>query len=524
MASSHHRDSDTITQDIRRPTNLARLVGLAGPHAGRVHNLSGDPVFFGREERADIRIKSLEVSRRHARIQRELNGAWKLIDLNSANGTHVNGSTVQGELEIYFGDRIQLGKEALFVFTHQDGLEDQVLQLQKMEALGKLAGEVAHDFKNLLTVMFSTVAVLRKAQAQGDLTPSGSLNQRDLARHLDHMTEASERSNDLIMQLLTFSRPGTGSHGPVDLGEVVVKAVALCQETFPRGITLAHDVTEEIIIPADSGQVHQVVMNLLLNARDALEEGGEIRASCQRITLDTAGGLDVPFAPGDYVVISVSDNGPGIDDITKARVFEPFFTTKKSDKGSGLGLATVYAIAARHGGHALVESQPDQGTTLRVFFPVGPPPVTHEPAETAEPAETIMTSLLPTVSIPMRKSVLLALSDEDSIPLLISQLKAAGVFMVHVARTGAEAVNMFEEERRTIKLALVDKDLPDLTGLDVIRIMRRMYPEARLTLMAAELDPEEAAMARRAGALGVLPRNTSVGQIEEALRRAGAQD
>ena len=459
----------------------------------------------------------MEVSRRHARIQRELNGAWRLADLNSANGTHVNGVLVHGDEEIHFGDRIQLGSEALFVFTHQDMLEDQVLQLQKMEALGKLAGEVAHDFKNLLTVMFTTVAVLRKAQEQGDLSPSGALNQEGLTRHLDRMTEASERSNDLIQQLLTFSRPGTGSHGPVDVGEVVIKAVALCQETFPEGISLAHDVSAEIVAPADSGQVHQVVMNLLINARDALEQGGEIRASCQRISLDTAGGLDIPFSPGDYVVVTVADDGPGIDEITKARVFEPFFTTKKGGKGSGLGLATVYAIAARHGGHALVESQPGQGTTLRVFFPVGPPPVTNETAETT------LTSLFPAVSIPVRTSVLLVLSDEGDVPVLISQLKAAGAHKVHVARTGAEAVNMYEAERHTIKLALVDKDLPDLSGLDVIRIMRRMYPEARLTLLAKELDPDVAALVRRAGAMGVLPRSTSVGQIDEALRRADAE-
>ena len=517
MTPTSGPDKDTITRDIRRPTSQARLVGLAGPNAGRVHNLNGDPVLFGRREDADIRVKSLEVSRRHARLQRELNGAWTVEDLDSANGTHVNGALVYGEQEIHFGDRIQLGSEALFVFTHQDMLEDQVLQLQKMEALGKLAGEVAHDFKNLLTVMFSTVESLRLAQHRGHLTPSGAMGQEGLTRHLDRMMEASERSNDLIQRLLTFSRPGTGSHGPVDMSDVVSRAIALCQETFPPGISVTQDTPPEMIVRADSGQVHQAVMNLLINARDALDHGGKIHVSCTPIYLDTAGGLDVPFSPGEYVMVSVADDGPGMDDTTRARVFEPFFTTKKGGKGSGLGLATVYAIAIRHGGHALVESAPGEGTTLRVFFPTRPPLEENETPEVTAPPHT---TLVPTVSIPVREAVLVALADEDAMAALRAKLESAGVEPVLPASTGAEAVNLYQRHRRHIKLALLDKDLPDLCGLDVVRIMRRMYPESMLTLLAAELDPLEAAQARKAGALGVLPRSASVAQIEEAIRRA----
>ncbi len=513
MAGPGNFGRETITRDIRRPTVQARLVGLSGPHAGQTHNLGGEPVLFGRDDEAEFSVNSPEVSRQHAVLLRTDAGAWILEDLSSSNGSFVNGLRVKGAAEIHFGDRIQLGSETLFIFTHQDMLEDQVLQLQKMEALGSLAGEVAHDFKNLLTVMYTTVGFLRVAHKEEELLTAGDLDDEGLTRHLDRMQEASERANDLCHRLLSFSRPGTGKHGPVDVASVVEEAVKLCQETFDEKLIIETKSSPGLTVPADASQVHQVVMNLLINARDAMPDGGTIRVAADRIPLLATLGMDVPFTPGEYVAISVADNGSGIDEATRARMFEPFFTTKPAGEGSGLGLATVYAIAARHGGHALVESAPGEGATLRVFFPTRvpgkPEALGRMPAHTAD---------LPAIKFP-ENAVLLCLDDGAAAKELKERLDEAGMEEVIVVRSGAEAIRLYEQHRRGILLILLDKDLVDMDAVDAVRALQRINPEADVLVLANSLEETEAAEIRLAGALGVIPRDASADQLKEMMLR-----
>jgi len=369
LASDRYHSGKTITRDIRRPSLQARLVGLAGPLAGKVQNLNGRRMVLGRDDSVAIAINSPDVSRQHAALERTRTGVWMLEDLGSSNGTFVNGLEVKSSVEIHFGDRIQLADEALFVFSHQDQLEDQVLQLQKMQAMGALAGEVAHDFKNMLAVIFSTVDMMRLAQGSGELVATGRLSSTDLTRHLDRMQEASDRSRELIERLLTFASPSEGTNLPVDFGAVTQEAVALCQETFEDGVEIITDITPGLYLTGDAGQVHQAVMNLLINARDAMNGSGKIHVVVEKIRLDPSLGLDVPFSTGEFIVISVRDSGPGMSEEIRLKVFEPFFTTKAKGEGTGLGLATVYSIASRHGGHALAESAPGEGATIRIFFP-----------------------------------------------------------------------------------------------------------------------------------------------------------
>ena len=504
----------TITRDIRRPTIEARLVGLVGPLAGKAYNLDGSVILMGRDDKAGIQVQSLEVSRNHARLFRTDLGAWMLEDLKSSNGTFVNGLRVLGKQEVRFGDRLQLGGEALFVFTHKDMLEDQVLQLQRMEALGKMAGEVAHDFKNMLTVIFSTVDMLKKAQSREDLQPSGKLTDESLTRHLDRMVEASERSNELIQRLLNFAKPAEEKiQNIVDAGEVIREVVALCEETFPENLRIISEFGSDLEFPGDAGQIHQVVMNLLMNARDAMPDGGDIQLSVERLTLNTSLGLDVPFTPGDYVTISVGDTGPGMDEATRLRAFEPFFTTKPEGKGTGLGLATVYAIAARHNGHAIIEGDLGQGTTVRVFLPCKKK---YEMDRTTQPS---LTADLPVLNLD-GKTVLLVEPDMARREALKPKLEAAGAAQVLIARSGLGAIKAFTQNRQTVRLVLLEKDLPDLDCDEAVRALRRQDAGARILVLAGKLEPEEPAELRKAGALGVIPRDAPVDQFKEALNRA----
>ena len=380
-------DKDIVTRDIRRPPSRARLVGLFGAGAGQVHSLKGEKVILGRGTESGIVIESLEVSREHAKIWRGKGDHWFVQDFDSSNGTYINGLALRGAQEIQFGDRLQLARDTLFVFTHHDLLEDQVLQLQKMDALGQLAGEVAHDFKNLLTVFSATVDMWRMRRARGHLKVDGPFTDERLDQDLQRMDETSARANELIQRLLGYARPSKGEEGPVNISEVVQEAVNLCTETFPERITIETSLLSGKRIPGDATQIHQVVMNLLVNARDAMPAGGTINVGVEHLRQDEVEGLDSQMTPRGFVCISVADTGMGMERSVREHIFDPFFTTKDKGKGTGLGLATVNAIAARHDGQVLVESEPGLGATFRIFLPTWRPtsdPKSQEPIKTEE--------------------------------------------------------------------------------------------------------------------------------------------
>ena len=387
MAEPRKFDEESPTPDVHRPPTRARLVGLFGPAAGQVFFLKGSREVMGRGVGANIFIDSLEISRRHALVWRDVKDRWYIKDMGSSNGCYINGQRITGTREILFGDRLQLARDNLFVFTHHDTLEDQVLQLQKMDALGQLAGEVAHDFKNLLTVFSATVDMWRIRRTRGQIEAKPPFSDKKMDHDIGRMDEACARANDLIQRLLAYARPSEGDMAPVDVSQVTRDAIRLCSETFPEGTEIKFEINADHWVPAHSTQIHQAVMNLLVNARDAMPHGGTIRVIVNDLRQSGVEGLDSPFSPHGFVCISVADNGQGMDQATKERIFDPFFTTKGEGKGTGLGLATVNAIAARHDGQVLVESEQGEGATFRLILPtfrVEPDPDTRTVDVTAE--------------------------------------------------------------------------------------------------------------------------------------------
>ena len=246
--------------------------------------------------------------------------------------------------------------------TERVRLREQLVQAQKMETLGALAGGIAHDFNNLLT------AVLGSANLLEDDLPKDSENY-DAAVSIE---KAARRGADLVAQLMALSRRQPTRSEPVDLNQLVAEAVDLAQRTFPGRIDVTTRLEPHLrSVRGDPSQMHQVLMNLLVNARDAMGQGGTLTVATENVELDGNGSLGPAFRPGPGVMVTVSDTGCGIAPEDQGRIFEPFYTTKAEGGGTGLGLSTTYAIVNRHGGRIAFESEPGRGTTFRVLLPAG---------------------------------------------------------------------------------------------------------------------------------------------------------
>ncbi len=359
--------------------------------------------------------------------------------------------------------------------TDRRRLEAQVVGMQKMEAVGTLAGGVAHDFNNILTGILGNLDLARKS------LPDGS----PVAESVQEAIRASERAAVLIRQLLEFSRRSPQERRAVGLKKVFREVVHLFSETIDRRIEVSWTAPDELWpAAADVNQVHQVLMNLCVNARDAilerLESGGAgdaptggygIRLSAENATVDDAYRRSYPYArTGDFVLVTVSDNGAGMDGATQRRVFEPFFTTKKLGRGTGLGLSTVYGIVKQHDGWINMESVPGEGTVFSVYFPR---------AGAAEEAESA--SVEPPATPPGRERILFV-DDEAMIRELGRRVLENAGYTVTTAADGRQALDIFVRERARLDLVILDVTMPLLSGLEVLERMRELDPGVRVIL------------------------------------------
>jgi two-component system, cell cycle sensor histidine kinase and response regulator CckA len=347
-------------------------------------------------------------------------------------------------------------------------LEAQFLQAQKMEAVGRLAGGVAHDFNNVLSVVLSYAELIA-----GDLPPE-SPHRADL----EEIRRAGLRAAGLTRQLLAFSRRQVLEVKVVDLNEHLRGVKNMLAQLLGADVTLT-------ILPApnlwnvkvDPGQVVQILMNLAVNARDAMPLGGKLTIETANVVLDEAyGAAHEGVRPGEYVQIAVSDTGSGMDSATRARVFEPFFTTKEIGKGTGLGLATVFGIVEQSGGHVCLYSDPGAGTTFKVYFPrfigavVQPVPAGIEP-DPARGTETI-----------------LIVEDEDQVRVLAQNILRRSGYVVLEASNGGEALLICEQHGTKIHLLLTDVVLPRMSGRLLAERLAIMRPEMKILFMSGYTD------------------------------------
>jgi len=347
-------------------------------------------------------------------------------------------------------------------------LESQLIQSQKMEAVGRLAGGVAHDFNNLLTVILGYNEMLFE-QVKGD--PAAIEYTREVL-------QAAERASALTNQLLAFSRRQVSAPRMVNLNEVVGHIDKMLRRIIGEDVELEIRLAPELApVHVDPAHMDQVIMNLAVNSRDALPSGGNltIETANVQLTEEYAGG-HLDLAPGPYVLLSVSDNGTGMDAVTKSRLFEPFFTTKEKGKGTGLGLSIVYGIVKQHGGQILVYSEPGQGTVFKIYLPAA-----VAPAEAAAPAgqETRAT---------VARHNILLVEDEDQVRNLTRTMLVRRGHRVLHAGSAADALALAQDASEAIDLLLTDIVMPRMNGLELAKEIRALRPGILVLFMSGYTD------------------------------------
>ncbi len=343
-----------------------RLVCVVGEQVGHVHHLRDEPVVIGRAGDCDIRITSgTDVSRYHARIVWAIDH-YEIEDMGSRNGISVNGLPIRRR-GLSVGDRIQIAASVLFVFAAHDELEQRALRLQRLEALGQVTSGVVHDFRNVLTV------IQANAQLLSALLDQLGVQHPEAAQSIADIVESADRGTHLVQRLLYFARRNdSAGWAKVDLGALIGEASGLVARTLKglSPIKVEVDVAALGSIRGNAEELHQVMLNLCLNARDAMPMGGRLIIRGRRRTIDRAEGLHehVSFS-GPCCEITITDTGTGMDDATMARVFEPFFTTKPPGLGTGLGLSSAFGVVRNHGGNIVVESRLGHGSSFRILLP-----------------------------------------------------------------------------------------------------------------------------------------------------------
>ncbi len=381
---------------------------------------------------------------------------------------------------------LERGRIALEVLaedvTERRRLGEQVRQAQKMEAIGRLAGGVAHDFNNLLTVISGEARFLLSGEMSAGID-------EEVRESLEAIQEAGDRGGGLTRQLLAFSRRQVVQKAPLDLNEVVRKLERMLVRVLGEQVELTTDLAREVRpVVADAGEMEQVLVNLAVNARDAMPDGGTLEIQSTNIRVPEGGRGPYPgVEPGDHVVLTVRDEGMGIDPRTRGRIFEPFFTTKPVGKGTGLGLSTVYGIVTRGGGIVDVESQPGEGTIFRIVMPAatGEVPRPRTPPEAGVTGATVDARIV-------------IVEDEDRVRRMAERILDRAGYRIEGYGHPEEAIEALGRPDLEIDLLITDVRMPGLDGEEMADRIRLIHPDLPILFISGY--PEEMAVQERSNA------------------------
>ncbi|MCL5268206.1 MAG: ATP-binding protein [Bacteroidetes bacterium] len=384
--------------------------------------------------------------------------------------------------------------------TGQRHWEDQLLQSQRLEALGTLVGGIAHDFNNILNVITGHVSLMERWRE----------NPERFAKSFDAVKKATDRGAQTARQLLTFSRKAEVVTEHVKIGDVIEELTDLLREIFPEKIHFSIKIEPDIpIILADSNRIHQALLNLCMNARDAMPLSGTIAISAKGIGRAALNGRFRGAEADRYVQVEVSDSGSGIKKEELGHIFEPFFTTKRNGRGTGLGLSVVDWIMKAHNGFVDVESRVGTGTVFSLYFPVLP--------QTAG----VLSGEKDRVESPKGGGeVILAIEDEEPLRDFLKTILEESGYRVLLASDGTEGLQTYMEHLNDIALVLLDMGLPEMSGAEVLAKLVLLNPQVRVISASGYVQPEVKADAFETGALDFLPKPYLVDELLMRVHRA----
>lgn len=351
--------------------------------------------------------------------------------------------------------------------TERKLLEEQLRHSQKMDAVGRLAGGIAHDFNNLLSIIVGYSELLRTSLAADPVK----------LEQMTQISKAADQAAVLTRKLLTFSRDRMTKQKLLDLNTVLLDLRTMLKSVVGENVELEiRTESKPSLVHSERDQVEQAILNLVLNARDAMRDGGKITVSVERFTANEEfARLNPPLRPGPYVCLTVADTGCGMDAETRAHIFEPFFTTKELGKGTGLGLATVYGTVRQSGGGVVVESEPGKGSSFFIYLPRVKGSLAREASEPSVPPEH-------------GTETILVAEDEDRIRNLVSDVLQLNGYTVLSARDGREALATAESHQGPIQLLITDLVMPQMGGRELAESIRPLRPETRVLFISGYSD------------------------------------
>jgi PAS domain S-box-containing protein len=434
-------------------TSCIRMLGYARPAdlIGKnmhplIHHTKADGSSYPSEE------CPIYATNRTGKEQHAANEVFWKADGSSMHVEYWSYPVFQGEKHI--------GAVVTFLdITERRKLEQQLLQAQKMEAIGLLAGGVAHDYNNILMAIMGYGSIL-----QMEMEPDDPL--RD---NVNQMLTSVDRAAQLTRSLLAFSRKQVLQMNPVHLNEIIVRQEKFLRMIIGEDIEMKTILSCDAVIMADSGQLEQVLMNLATNARDAMPRGGSLTFETDTVNITESFVAAHGFGtPGTYAMFSVTDTGIGMNEETQRQIFEPFFTTKEVGRGTGLGMAIIYGIVKQHNGYINVYSQVGKGTTFKIYIPAH-----HELAEQQIP-------LPPSAPVPTGTETILLAEDDPTLRNFFRDLLTKHGYTVVVAENGEDAVNKFTDQHDNIQLVIVDMIMPKLSGRAVYDAAQKIKPDVKV--------------------------------------------
>ncbi len=424
--------------------------------------------------------------------------SFKTRERTRRDGTMVSADVLTFPIVDNKGRVIQVVEYSRDV-TERKKLEEQLLQVQKMESVGVLAGGIAHDFNNLLSAILGYASLLKAGTKEDDRR----------YRYAETIEQSANKAARLTQQLLTFSRGGKSRTETVNINKIAEETLQILDRTIDKNITIAKELFPDIwSMEADPSQIEQLLLNICIHARDAMPNGGVLTVKTENVLVrdERLAGL-LGAAPGDYVKISISDTGTGMDKSIQAKIFDPFFSTKDKTKGTGLGLSVVYGIVNNHGGRITFETETGKGTTFNVYLPASSTAAIVEQPDTAPRQLSRGTEHI------------LLVDDEKVVRDLGKEILESAGYEVSCAADGVEAVNLYERDREGIDLIVLDMIMPNMGGVETFRRLRSMNSTAKVIVSSGYSSDGHFQTVFKEGAMGFIQKPYRIDELTKLVRQ-----